>query len=213
MGAQLADAIPDIENTGCTGAKSSSIEEIDDQVSRQFCQHQKDDEHLESCCEFADQLWSDLNFSESVMKENQAQYEQYIPAENKSRQPYGNAGKVRIVVQTQHNKPGDKQQFVGEGIQDGAQFADLIVFPRDESINGITQRCQAKQSKSRISHPFISPVNVVEHGHDKDRHDQDSEDGDLVGNGHFNLGAIPGGVPLKYGNVGVARFPHHLCHC
>lgn len=56
-------------------------------------------------------------------------------------------------------------------------------------------------------------MDIVQHGHNKDRDDQNAKDGNLVRNGHFNPGAIPEGVPPEYGNGGGARFLHHLCHC
>ena len=144
MGAELAYAIPDIEDSRHTRAKSCSIEQINDHVWRQFCQDEKNDEHLERGCQFANQSGLNLDFSECVVKEDQSQHQQHVPAENQGGQPNWNAREVRIIVKAQHNVTRNQQQFVCQGIQNGSQFTDLIVFSGNEAIDGVAQRCQAE---------------------------------------------------------------------
>ena len=99
--------------------------------------------------------------------------------------------KIMAGVETEQYNSRNQQQFVGERIEDGAEFAFLIVAARNISVQTVEQ-CSEGESQQR-KHPiqFVARANIVEELHDEKGHEQNSENGDLVRRGHGRRPLLP----------------------
>jgi len=60
---------------------------------------------------------------------------------------------------------GDQQQFVRERVEDGAEFAPLVVTPRDVAVHAIKNRRDRKRQQRHEPVDFIARLDVIKNLH------------------------------------------------
>ena len=88
------------------------------------------------------------------------------------------------MVFAQENDGGDQQQFIGEGIQNGAQFANLVEPPGHVAIHPVQQRRDPEGAQGESPVEAVAGFYEVEHLDHKERNQQNPDDGYFVGRGH-----------------------------
>jgi hypothetical protein len=88
------------------------------------------------------------------------------------------------LVQAEQNHAGNEQQFVGEWIEDGAEFALLIVTSRDVAIHAIADCSEGEGQDCAEPMKFIPAFLIRQNFDHKEGNQQDADDGYFVGRSH-----------------------------
>ncbi len=90
----------------------------------------------------------------------------------------------RLVFQAEQDDARNQQQLVGERVEDPAQIAVLMVMARDEAVHAIADGRHGEGQDGAHAEDLCAVLDVIEHQDNKKRHQQNPEDGNLIGGSH-----------------------------
>ena len=103
-------------------------------------------------------------------------------------EPERNLPDVRPVVEAQRDDARHEQQFVRERIENRAEFAFLVVTPRDVTVHAVQNRRDRKRKEGQQPVNFVAGFEVINQFDDKKRNQQDPQNRDFVGGRHVIAG-------------------------
>ena len=189
MGTELFHAVPNIKKARDrgeeAGADNPDLKEA--KVEIPFQQNPADEDHLKNGGNFAGEVRADSDFANDEPDENSAHAKEKIAADDDAGEPKGNGTEIRMVIESEQDDGGDEQKFIGSGVENGAEFALLMVFAGDVAIHAVQNGGDGKGEQTRKTADFVTGADVVDSRDHEERDEEDAQDGNFVGGGHRNL--------------------------
>lgn len=186
VGAELFHTVPSVEEAGDggedAGAEDPDMKEAEVEVP--FEQDPADGDHLEEGGKLAGEAGADGDFADDKAHEDGAHAEKEVPANNNAGEPEGNRAEIGRVVEIEQDDGGDEEEFIGGGVEDGAEFAALVVFAGDVAIHPIQDGGNGEGEHAGQAADFIAGADVVDDLNHEEGNEEDAKDGDFIGGGH-----------------------------
>src|SRR6185312_1978161 len=100
-------------------------------------QDPNDGKHLEDGGHFSSDARANFDFADGRLDDTVTDQYDQIAADDRAGEPKRNAAEVRVIIEGEQNDAGDEQQFVGKRVEDGAEFAALIVMTRNVAVHAV----------------------------------------------------------------------------
>jgi len=140
--------------------------------------------------EFADGDGDDFEFRGEKVEDEKAQGNVEVLADDDGNDGAGQAGAGDGggIDGQQEGGTGD-EEFVGQGVEEGAEHGDAAVFAGQIPVQPVAHRHDQKDQQGQVAGPgLVFGAVDLEHGHDEGQDEQDAGDGDAVGPGHAKFG-------------------------
>ena len=189
MSTELFHTVPYIKEAR-DGGEEAGAENPDPEQAEIEIPFQKDPadgNHLEEGGEFAGEVGADGDFADDEADKDGAHTKEKIAADDDAREPKGNGTEIRFIIESEQDDGGDEQKFIGSGVENGAEFALLVVFAGDVAIHAVQNGGDGKGEQTRKTADFVTGADVVDSLDHEERDEENAQDGNLVGGGHRNL--------------------------
>jgi len=149
-GLELADATHDVPDARDQGENTSEgdgdVEEIEVEGLAEELdgavveiagedEDQGDRDHLEGGRGFAHPAWFYLDFADEVMEQGGADEDDGIASDDEDGEPEGKF--VGPIAEAEGDDGGEEEAFVGDGVEDDAETAALVVVAGDVAIDAV----------------------------------------------------------------------------
>jgi hypothetical protein len=92
------------------------------------------------------------------------------------------------VIEAQQHDAGYEEEFVGQRVEVGAEFAPLVVAAGDVAIHAVADGRHGEAQQRGEAVGLVAGADVVKHLHHEERDEEHPQDGDFVGGRHRPAG-------------------------
>lgn len=184
----MLGAVPNVKEAGDAG-EDASADGPDFEVSGGVAgvptqQEPADGDHLKNGGDLAGDSRADRDLTNDESDGDGADAQEQVATNDGAGKPQGKLAQAWAMIEAQKNDGGDEQELVGQGVENGAEFATLVVVAGDIAIDPVEDGGDAKGEHAQQTMEFVARLDVIENFDYEKGDEQNPEDGDFVRGGH-----------------------------